>query len=234
MTIIAHQFETRDALFKALHGVVVGDLERSLQRKATASLMLSGGSTPIPLYHSLSSATLDWASVHIALVDERWVATDNAASNERLLRESLLDSLGVRASFTGMKNAAESPFEGVAGCNLDYKKLPLPHTICLLGMGPDGHTASLFPQAQGLDAALDSQQHCAAIRAHQSEVTGERVERMTMTPWSIQQSERLILLITGTDKWEVLQQAEKSYDARLTPISHLIHQAKPLEVYWAP
>ena len=234
MTIQARQFDNREAMFDALYAALTEDIEAALKRQGSASLLLSGGSTPAPLYRRLSQAEVDWKKVHVALVDERWVDADNDASNARLLAESLLINQAAVAQFTGMKNSAASPFEGAEACNLDYAKLPLPHSICLLGMGPDGHTASLFPQAQGLSEAFAAEQHCAPIRAHQSAVTGTLVERMTMTPWSILQSERLILLITGTDKWEVLQQAAACGDATLMPISLFINAATPLEVYWAP
>jgi len=234
MTIDIQRFENRETMLDALSQVIIGDIETALQQNSSATLLLSGGSTPAPLYQQLSQARLDWGKVHIALVDERWVATDNPASNERLLHETLLVNHAASARFTGMKNAATSAFDGAQACHLEYAKLPLPHTICLLGMGPDGHTASLFPQAQGLAEALQAHQHCAAIRAQQSEVTGELIERMTMTPWSILQSERLILLITGADKWEVLQRARACGDATLMPISHFIDSEIPLEVYWAP
>jgi 6-phosphogluconolactonase len=234
MTIDIQRFDNRETMLDALFQVIVGDIETALQRNSSATLLLSGGSTPAPLYMQLSRARVDWGKVHIALVDERWVSADNPASNERLLHETLLVNHAETARFTGMKNAADSAFDGVQACNLEYAKLPLPHTVCLLGMGPDGHTASLFPQAQGLAEALAAHQHCAAIRAQQSAVTGELIERMTMTPWSILQSERLILLITGADKWEVLQQARACGDATLMPISHFIDSKIPLEVYWAP
>jgi 6-phosphogluconolactonase len=234
MTIQEKQFDNRETMFDALYQVFIEDIEAALQRQGSASLLLSGGSTPAPLYRRLSEAEVDWKKIHVALVDERWVDADNDSSNERLLAESLLVNQAAAAQFTGMKNNAGSAFEAVAACNLDYAKLPLPHSICLLGMGPDGHTASLFPQAQGLNEALAAEQHCAPIRAHQSAVTGTLVERMTMTPWSILQSERLILLITGTDKWEVLQQAAACDDATLMPISCFIDSQTPLEVYWAP
>jgi len=217
MTIDIQRFDNRETMLEALLQVITGDIETALQRNSSATLLLSGGSTPAPLYQQLSQARIDWEKVHIALVDERWVTTDNPASNECLLHETLLVNHAKTARFTGMKNAAASAFDGVQACNLEYAKLPLPHTVCLLGMGPDGHTASLFPQAQGLAA-----------------VTGELIERMTMTPWSILQSERLILLITGADKWEVLQQARAFDDATLMPISHFIDSEIPLEVYWAP
>jgi 6-phosphogluconolactonase len=234
MTIQAKQFDNREAMFDALYAALIEGIETALKRQGSASLLLSGGSTPAPIYRRLSQAEVDWKKVHVALVDERWVDADNDASNARLLAESLLVNQAAVAQFTGMKNSASSPFEGAEACNFDYAKLPLPHSICLLGMGPDGHTASLFPQAQGLSEAFAAEQHCAPIRAHQSAVTGTLVERMTMTPWSILQSERLILLITGTDKWEVLQKAAACDDATLMPISLFINAATPLEVYWAP
>jgi 6-phosphogluconolactonase len=235
MTIIEHKFEHAETMLEALYQQIVEDLERALQLRGSATLLLSGGSTPAPLYRRLSKASLDWTRVQIALVDERWVEADNLASNERLLRESMLINKAAQAQFTGMKNSASSPSNGAMECNLRYADLPLPHTVCLLGMGPDGHTASLFPGAQGLDAALQSHQHCAPILAIRSGVTGDLVERMTMTPWSILQSERLVLLITGADKWEVLQQARQESGNQSMPISHFTSQQAPaLEVYWSP
>jgi 6-phosphogluconolactonase len=235
MSIIEHKFTDRAAMIEALYQVFSKDLGQALQQQSSATLLLSGGSTPIPLYQQVSTASINWEKVSVALVDERWVDTDHEASNERLLNENMLINKAAAANFTGMKNQHQSSLDGEAECNARYANLPSPYTICLLGMGPDGHTASLFPQAQGLAAALDSNQHCAAIRAVKSDVTGDNVERMTMTPWSILQSRRLILLITGIDKWEVFQQARQTGASQELPINIFIHQDQvPLEVYWAP
>lgn len=231
MSVIEHKFADREAMIEDLYQVFV----RDMQQQAAPTLLLSGGSTPGPLYQKLSTAKLAWSSINVALVDERWVDTDQAASNERILHETLLVNNAAIAKFTCMKNSQESPFDAEAECSARYAALPSPYTICLLGMGPDGHTASLFPNAEGLEAALDSKQHCAAIRAQQSEVTGANVERMTMTPWGILQSRRLILLFTGTDKWAIYQQACQAGKLSELPISLFIHQELvPLEVYWAP
>ena len=222
-------------MLETLYQVVVDDLELALEQNSQATLLLSGGSTPAPLYQRLSSANLDWGKVSIALVDERWVDQDSSASNERLLRENMLVNQAAEATFKGMKNDHPSPFDGAAECSADYAKLPSPFAICLLGMGPDGHTASLFPGAEGLGTALDSKHHCAGIRAVKSDVTGDNVERMTMTPWSILQSRRLILLITGDDKWGIYCKARQSQTSAKLPISLFIHQDSVLlEVYWAP
>ena len=235
MTISEHQFENREAMLTALCQVFIDDIEQTLARQSSATLLLSGGSTPVPLYRSLSVAKLDWSRVHVALVDERWVDADSASSNERLLRENLLLDHAGDAHFSGMKNPAASPFEGAEECNASYLKLPSPYSICLLGMGPDGHTASLFPGAEGLAEAIKGKQHCAAIRAIRSEVTGDNIERMTMTPWSLLQSRRLILLITGNDKWDIYQQARDKPASPDLPVSlFLAQQEVPVEVYWSP
>jgi 6-phosphogluconolactonase len=235
MTINEHQFENREAMLAALYRVFVDDLEQALVQQSTATLLLSGGSTPVPLYRSLSAAKLDWSRVHVALVDERWVDAHNSSSNERLLRENLLIDHASDAHFTGMKNSATSPFDGAEECNADYFKLPSPYSICLLGMGPDGHTASLFPGAEGLTEAVAGKRHCAAIRAIRSGVTGDNLERMTMTPWSLLQSRKLILLITGNDKWDVYQKARDNPASSNLPVSLFLKQPEVLvEVYWSP
>lgn len=235
MTVIEHKFNDRNELIENLTQVFTHDLQQALELQASATLLLSGGSTPAPLYRRLSTAKLNWNQVNVALVDERWVDAESDASNERLLHENMLINNAADASFTGMKNDHQTPFAGMIECNARYATLPSPYTICLLGMGQDGHTASLFPEAEELTAALDSKQYCAGIRAVKSEVTGDNIERMTMTPWSILQSQRLILLITGTDKWVVFQRARQSGASADLPISFFIHQDNvPLEVYWAP
>lgn len=235
MPVNEHRFKDRVELIDVLYETFIGDIENSLERRQTATLLLSGGSTPGPLYQRLSGAKLDWSSVHVALVDERWVDVDHEASNERLLRQSLLRDQAAGAKFVAMRNGHATASAAQAGCCARYAGLPAPYSLCLLGMGADGHTASLFPAAEGLREALESRQLCAPIVANKSATTGEFVERMSMTPWGILQSEKLILLITGDDKWEVYQRARQNLAADELPVSLFIAQDEvPLEVYWAP
>ncbi len=235
MTVTEHRFDDRDALIAALKQTVVSQLETALAGDRRATLLLSGGTSPAPLYRGLSAVALDWERVDVALVDERWVEPDHAASNERLVRETLLQNRAESARFTGMKNNHPTPFTGEAECNRAYASLHTPFDLALLGMGPDGHTASLFPGARGLDEALDKQLHCAAIHAQRSDVTGEYLDRMTMTPWSLLQSKQLFLMITGEEKWQVYQRARQNGADSALPVSLFIHQDRaPLAVYWAP
>lgn len=230
-----HLFKESESLINELYKVFVKSIEEEINVQGKATLLLSGGSTPGPLYQQLSTATLDWNKVDIALVDERWVDSEHLASNERLLRENLLINRAKNANFTGMKNPHTSSVAGSAECNKSYSELSSPYTLCLLGMGPDGHTASLFPKAKGLIEALHISQYCTAINARPSATTGDYVERMTMTPWSIMQSKKIILLFTGKEKWSVFTQAQYSASPEDLPLSIFLQQDKvDIDVYWAP
>jgi 6-phosphogluconolactonase len=104
-------------------------------------------------------------------------------------------------------------------------------------MGLDGHTASLFPEAKGLNAALktESEQITAAINAKQSAVTGSNTERLSLTVSALLKFERLIVLLTGEDKLAIFEQAMKPGPVDELPIRALLHQEKvPVELYWAP
>jgi 6-phosphogluconolactonase len=238
MSIREFTFASREQMLSALYEHVIDELETSLKAHEQVSLFLSGGSTPGPLYKSLAEAALDWNNIHVALVDERWVDPDHNASNEKLIRETLLAG-SAKPAFTGMKTTAATATEGRSECETRYGLLPKHFALSLLGMGPDGHTASLFPCADGLDDALDNDSLntnlCAAIYPQQSEVTGEYVERMSLTPSALLRSQRLILIITGDDKWDVYQQAKQAADVKQMPVALFLQQdSTPVDVYWAP
>ena len=230
-----HRFACRHDMLDAVYLRVVDELTSSCDNQDQISLFLSGGSTPGPLYRALSGADLPWHKIHVALVDERWVDANHAASNERLVRDTLLSGKAKPASFTSMKNSADSARDGQPACEESYRQLPDYVALGLLGMGTDGHTASLFPHAQGLTEAVDSEQRCAAIHPQKSAVTGDYLERMSLTPAALLKSQRLILLITGDDKWDVYQQAKQAQDPLAMPLALLLQQnSTPINVYWAP
>lgn len=235
--ISEHFFPDRESLFSALVDECYSLLADAVALKQSASMLVSGGGTPRPLYQQLSSRELDWQRIRVALVDERWVDIDHAASNEAFIKATLLHNKAAPAKFIAMKTAHATASLGQNVCEERYRQLARPFDLAILGMGLDGHTASLFPQAQGLAEALDinRKQLCVAIKAKPSEVTGEFTERMSLSVYGLLQSRQLHLLITGEEKLAVYQQAKARQDSLLTPISALLHQdSVPVKVYWAP
>lgn len=230
-------FENRQEMVAALEAECVAALTQAIEDRGEATFMVSGGSTPEPLYKSLSNVDLDWESVYVALVDERWVDFEHDKSNEAFTVKHLIQNKAAVANLVGMKNTAASAQEGLADCEAAYQQLAQPFDMTILGMGNDGHTASLFPRANGLEAALnpDSNELCAAIIAHQSEVTGAITERMTLSLAGLLRSKTLVLLITGDEKLAVLRKAQAGTDIAEMPIRAVLQQGRvPVVVYWAP
>ncbi|MCQ8106062.1 6-phosphogluconolactonase [Methylomonas sp. SURF-2] len=230
-------FEQHHHLFTALVAECQDVLSEALSKHGSATLLVSGGSTPAPLYEALSKTELNWKKIKIALVDERWVDQDHGASNEALIRRTLLINNAKLAEFTGMKNSAKTAAAGQTETEANYRKLPQPFSLAIVGMGPDGHTASLFPNAKGLAEALnpDNDQLTTAITATQSEVTGANTERLSLTLPALLKTERVIILFTGEDKLAVFSAAQKPGPVSDMPIRGLLHQEEvPVELYWAP
>lgn len=232
-----HLFESREELISVLTDVCKDSLTNAVAERGNASLLVSGGSTPEPLYNALANTPLAWDKIGVAMVDERWVEPTHPRSNEAFVKRTLVHDYAADANFIVMKDDSSTAAEAVASCNARFSKLAAPFDVTILGMGPDGHTASLFPDAIGLEHGLDLTTHdlCCAITAHQSEVTGEETERMTLTLHGILQSRQIILLITGEDKLEVYKQALQSKTHNLTPVSAVLQQKDAsIAVYWAP
>ncbi|AOS95530.1 6-phosphogluconolactonase [Microbulbifer aggregans] len=230
-------FPDRERLVQALANDCASKLQQGIKEQGQASFLVSGGSTPEPVYRELSKRPLPWSDITVALVDERWVDKTESGSNHAFIEKSLLQNAAAEAPFLGMKTPHASAAEGEADCERAYSELPRPFDVCILGMGSDGHTASLFPHAEGLEQALNTNgsQLCKAINAKQSEVTGSHTERMTLTLAAILQSRDIKLLITGEEKLKVYREALLGSDELEMPIRSILKQGhKAVTVYWAP
>jgi 6-phosphogluconolactonase len=234
MSFVAHErrFPKAAELTEALANEITGVLQEALAAGRGASLVVSGGHTPIALFERLSSAELDWEDVWITLADERWVDTRSSESNERLVREHLLRNAAARAQFVGLKNAAADPHLGASASWSALADLPRPFDFMLLGMGEDGHTASLFPDSPGLVEALDPAQRptCVAMQAPQSPR-----QRLSLNLRALLDARRVGLLIAGHTKWATYQRARARGAIVDVPVRAVFHQQNvPVTVYWAP
>ncbi|MFT4924064.1 MAG: 6-phosphogluconolactonase [Phenylobacterium sp.] len=235
--ITEHFYPDREALFDALTDYCQQALSTACADNDSASFMISGGSTPAPLYQRLAACALPWQQIKVALVDERWVDKTSSSSNTAFAEKSLLQNNAADCQFVAMKTPAATAKEGLAQATANYQQLAQPFDLTILGMGGDGHTASLFPDAQGLEQALslDNSNVLAAIMANRSEVTGDNLERITLSLYGLLQSRQMILLITGEQKLAVYRQALALTDVSKMPVSAVLQQDKvPLHVFWAP
>lgn len=235
------RFDTEDSLLAALATDIRHGLEAALAARESASLVVSGGRTPVPLFRLLRATPLDWSRVYVTLADERWVEPDDAASNEGLVRRELLQDGAARARFIGLKNGAASPQQGAAETWQRLSRIPRPFDVVVLGMGEDGHTASLFPGSPGIDVALDpaAPPGCVSMSAPVAPNA-----RLSLNLAALVQARRLLLHIGGAKKWEVYRAAARAAAdaaagagtaAAAPPMAAMLRQRQPgLQVYWSP
>lgn len=224
------QFENTSALDMSLADEVSDRLRQSIQKQGQGSLVLSGGRTPMGFFHQLSQQVLDWSKVTVTLADERWVNADHKDSNEKLVKENLLINEAYCAKFLSLKNSAETAVSGEAELEAQLSKYGQ-FTVVILGMGDDGHTASLFPGADALSAglALNSGRSCIAVTP-----TEAPHERISMTLPRLLNTERLIVHISGQNKQKVLDQANAGNNVEELPIRAILQQTQvPATVFWA-
>lgn len=225
-------FSDSEALVAELAGRISQSLQKNITEHGWASLAVSGGSTPTSLFKQLSTVDIPWQDVVITLVDERWVDPSDSASNEQLVRQYFLQDRAASATLVGLKNSFPTAAQGEARCEMELGKVPRPFTALILGMGNDGHTASLFPGSAQLAAATDmsSGKTCMAVTPADAPH-----ERMTLTLPAILDSQEIILHITGQEKKSVMEKAQAAGPAEDMPIRFILRQQeRSVAVYWAP
>ncbi len=197
---------------------------------AEASLVVSGGTTPGPCFNHLSLEVLDWSRVTIVPSDERWVPGDDQDSNERLISHYLLQNEARNGRYMSFYRNGIEPQQAPMQIEQDLRMMDLPFSAVLLGMGADGHFASLFPDFAGLPEALDpaGSAKCVLVQTASSPHL-----RISLTLSALLASAAIVLLVFGEAKRTVIESALKGEGNY--PVEALLKHAKcPLHVVWAP
>ena len=224
------EFENTSALDIELSAKVAKLLIADIADTGSASLVVSGGRTPMGFFHLLSQQMLDWSKVSITLADDRWVDADHADSNEKLVRANLLINEAHQATFIGLKNSAADAIVGEPETEQALAAVGK-FTVLILRLGDDGHTASLFPGADALALGLDmdSGRTCIGVTP-----TAAPHQRISMTLPRLLDSQQIIIHISGAGKQQVLEQAQAGDDVKALPIRAILNQQQaPLAIYWA-
>jgi 6-phosphogluconolactonase len=221
-----------DTLSRDVASGIAADLARGVAERGIASLVVSGGRTPVKLFEQLRLQTIDWSRVCVALADERWVEPTDAGSNEKLVRDVLLKDRAAGARFSGMKNAAPSPDLGAVSAWETFARVPRPFDVTVLGMGDDGHTASLFPGSPNLHSALNpaASAGCVGMLAPVAPHP-----RLSLNLSALLDSRRVLILIEGEAKMRIYTLASAAGDVEQMPVRAVLRQSRvPIEVVWSP
>jgi 6-phosphogluconolactonase len=196
------EYPDRDMLAIDLANRLAGELKSCLLNHDHASFAVPGGTTPGAIFDALCAADLEWDRVHVFPTDERWVPQDDPRSNARLIQERLLTARAASATFLPLYAAAAEPEDVLP--EIEAMLVPeLPVSVLVLGMGPDMHTASLFPRAPGLAAALDPNAPIVAVL--RPETVPEA--RVSLTARVLDGALSKHLVIKGADKRAALERA---------------------------
>ena len=225
-----HFFETREAASVAAAKRITDALRRQLDANKAASLVVSGGTSPIRCFAELSTQDIDWQRVSVLPSDDRWVPADHEDSNEKLIREKLLVEKAGTADFLPFYTQTNSIEDRCQELNSDIRFVPFPFACSLLGMGADGHFASLFPDAKNLAEGLDLESSTLCLPV---ETQASPYSRVSLTLAALSRSHEIVLLFFGDEKRIVFEEAKDGND--LFPVRRLLMQKRaPVHTYWAP
>ncbi len=217
-------YADREMLALDVATVLADDLKTHLLHHDFASFAVPGGTSPGPIFDVLCAADLDWGRVRVFPTDERWVPQEHERSNGRLICDRLLHARAVAATFLPIYAPVDQPEDVLA--DIEAMLLPeLPISVLMLGMGVDMHTASLFPGAEGLAAALDP--NAPVLTALRPDDMPER--RVSLTARVLDGALCKHLLIYGADKRAALERA-MSLPPEEAPINAVLSETT---VHWA-
>ncbi|MFC3549656.1 6-phosphogluconolactonase [Lysobacter cavernae] len=227
---VLHAHPNADAWVWAAAVAIAAELRRDLVLRPRVRLLLSGGTTPAPVYAALAKAPLEWDRVDVALVDERWLLPDDPDSNARLVRTHLLQDHAGAARFEPLTSSGRRIEDAVAIANAHAHQAA---SVAVLGMGEDGHTASLFPGMADLDRALGSRQSYIAVDANGCSGARQWHKRISLTPAGLARTRARLLLLQGARKRAVFEQALASGDVHRWPVLAALGTSdSPLHVHW--
>ncbi|RCL01168.1 MAG: 6-phosphogluconolactonase [Candidatus Tokpelaia sp. JSC085] len=226
-----HKFNTPDALAASFSSQVAAALSIAIQERGHAVLAVSGGHTPKLFFQHLSMADIAWEHIIITLVDERFIPVDNERSNEKLVREYLLQNFSVKACFVGLYVGEKTVELAAVLAAHKIHALPMPFDVVILGMGDDGHTASFFPGGDSLRLAINCNTRALVVPMH---VKGLGEPRLTLTLPLLTKARFIALHIEGKVKLTSFEQAlQKGPEADMPIRAVLDHAETPVQVFWS-
>ncbi len=226
-----HRYASGAESAQALTELVAGALRQGVRERGAGSLIVSGGRSPVALFEALSVQALAWDKIVVSLADDRWVAADDADSNEHLVRTHLLQGAAAAARLVPLVDVSVTPEQHLAAAELALAGVPHPYDAVLLGAGDDGHTASMFPGADATPAALDLRrpQRLAAVTPKDAPH-----RRISLTLRALLDARLVAILIAGAGKRAAIELAARSTPEQHPIAAFLQQDAVPVHVFFSP
>lgn len=218
-----HVFRSNDELSKAMVKEILSDLTKAVEQFGKANLLLSGGSTPGPVYKLLDRECAFTEKINIGLIDERYVPVTSEYSNEKYIRSCFTSRSEASINIKGMVFTSEGETQNLQVARTEYKEF-IEHTdIVILGMGLDGHTASIFPNDPDSDIARTTQKK----EIFSTKAPSKPFERITCSLEMILSAKTIYILFFGSEKQKVLQD-----EKRALPIHEVLQRRKDVKLYY--
>ncbi len=230
MPLITHEFKSPNELNEEFAKQILMILGEAIERNGKATLAVSGGSTPKPLFKALSEKDFAWNQVQVTLVDERWVSNDHNDSNTKLVHENLLVNYAKEAEFVSVTTTESDPVNAEQTISQRFDSMADAFDIIILGMGEDGHTASLFPCSEQIEGGLDLSRELSAIA---TAPTTAPHQRMSMSLAKIIKAKHVFLHLVGAKKRDVLEDAIQNFKEIEKPIKAVVSHTN-VDLMWSP
>ena len=218
------KFDSKNELENTLVAAIVSKISAAIELFGDARILVSGGGTPLPLYGLLSAANVEWSKVKIGLVDERFVPLESEFNNASQIQQAFFHPAVKSATFIGMVQNADDLNENMKLVNENYQLFLDRTDFTLLGMGEDGHTASLFPNDPESETILESD----SLGIFPTKAPNYPFQRITCSKQMLLNSTSLVVFIVGERKLEILNNSSTAH----LPISSFLENVPNLEVYY--
>jgi len=225
-----HAFDDSSELVLNLSRAICKLLEKAIEKNGKASLVVSGGNTPKKLFTQLSLCDIVWDKVVISLCDERWVDSKSDDSNENLVRTYLLKNYAKKANFIGMFQQKTNLEDAKIAYEKTARDRLAPIDVIILGMGNDGHTASLFSNNENFTEAFSLKNRDFTLVVKQKNV---KFHRLSLTRAVILNAKHIFLHFEGKNKFDIYNLAKDMDNFDKYPVSSILNQkTKNIEVYY--
>lgn len=221
----ANEVDLADAIVQQ----IVHDLETALTQDGKASLIVPGGTTPVAVFERLAITSIAWEKITVIPCDERWINTTHKDSNEGLIRRHLLKEKAAKAQFVGFYRPTSSPADAIMLVRHSLNTIKRPFSSVFLGMGADGHFASLFPgRKETLTALLPNATEDIMVLSEPA----NGYPRMGLTLSCLTDCRHILLALSGKEKHGTLNNAIDDTTKNTYPIAALLQQKRtPIEIF---